>query len=157
MPGYGVLGADEGEGLLPWSWATDRLTAAHDYWVSTVRPDGAPHAMAVWAIWDGDGLVFSTGGRSRKARNLAADPRCVVTTADATEPVIVQGSAERVTDADELTRLLAVYEAKYPGGWPDPADNPVLRVRAEVVFAMSSEGERFTTTPTRWDLTDGPA
>ena len=25
MPGYGLLGPDEGTGLLPWSWAEERL------------------------------------------------------------------------------------------------------------------------------------
>jgi hypothetical protein len=31
MPGYGIVGPDEGRGLLPWSWADERLTASHDY------------------------------------------------------------------------------------------------------------------------------
>jgi hypothetical protein len=26
MPGYGIQGPDEGSGLLPWSWAEQRLT-----------------------------------------------------------------------------------------------------------------------------------
>ena len=26
MPGYGILDADRGKGLLPWSWAKERLT-----------------------------------------------------------------------------------------------------------------------------------
>jgi hypothetical protein len=35
MPGYGVLGAAEGSGLLAWSWADERLRASHDYWLAT--------------------------------------------------------------------------------------------------------------------------
>ena len=27
MPGYGILAADQGSGLLPWSWAADRLSS----------------------------------------------------------------------------------------------------------------------------------
>ena len=42
MPGYGIAGPTDGTGLLPWSWATERLTWSHDYWVATVRPDGTP-------------------------------------------------------------------------------------------------------------------
>ena len=38
MPGYGVQPATEGTGLLPWSWAEERLTAAHEYWVATGSP-----------------------------------------------------------------------------------------------------------------------
>ncbi len=45
MPGYGIAAADEGSGLLPWSWAAQRLTSAQNYWVASIRPDsGAPHA-----------------------------------------------------------------------------------------------------------------
>jgi hypothetical protein len=31
MPDYGVQPADEGTGLLPWSWAEERLIGSHDY------------------------------------------------------------------------------------------------------------------------------
>src|SRR5262249_17191311 len=51
MPGYGTLPAGEGGGLLPWSWAEERLARSHDYWLATVTPDGAPHLMPVWAVW----------------------------------------------------------------------------------------------------------
>ena len=86
MPDYGIQGPDEGSGLLPWSWAEERLTTSRNYWVTSLWPDGRPHSMPVWGIWDGEALWFSSGRRSRKARNLAADPRCVVTTEDANEP-----------------------------------------------------------------------
>jgi hypothetical protein len=33
MPGYGISGPAEGSGLLHWSWAAERLTAARNYWV----------------------------------------------------------------------------------------------------------------------------
>jgi hypothetical protein len=39
MPGYGIAGADEGSGLLDWSWAAQRLTEARNYWVG---PSGRP-------------------------------------------------------------------------------------------------------------------
>ena len=51
MPGYGILPADQGSGLLSWAEAERRLTASHDYWVATVRPDGRPHVMPVWGVW----------------------------------------------------------------------------------------------------------
>lgn len=88
MPDYGIKQSDEG--LLPWSWAEERLTTSRNYWVTTLWPDGRPHSMPVWGVWDGEALWFSSGRRSRKARNLAADPRCVVTTENADEPVVVR-------------------------------------------------------------------
>jgi hypothetical protein len=45
MPGYGIAEAERG--LLPWSWAVERLIAATRYWVATVDEDGAPHLMPV--------------------------------------------------------------------------------------------------------------
>jgi pyridoxamine 5'-phosphate oxidase-like protein len=54
MPGYGTKSPTEGRGLLPWSWAEERLAQSHDYWVATVQPDGRPHLMPVWGVWDGD-------------------------------------------------------------------------------------------------------
>ena len=34
MPGYGISEGEEG--LLPWSWAVERLEKSHNYWVMTV-------------------------------------------------------------------------------------------------------------------------
>src|SRR5580704_19411496 len=94
MPGYGMLPAGEGTGLLPWSWAESRLRDSHDYWLATAWPDGRPHVMPVWAVWLDGCLWFSSGGRSRKARNLRARDSCVITTDQAREPVILEGRAE---------------------------------------------------------------
>ena len=61
MPGYGILGPNQGSGLLPWSWAEERLIASHAYWLSTVRPDGRPHAIPVWGVWFADVVWLSSG------------------------------------------------------------------------------------------------
>src|SRR2546430_5058310 len=74
MPGYGVLPADEGERLLPFEWAEERLRDARNYWVATVGP-GGPHLMAVWGVWLDRRVLFRTRRESRAARNLAAPPR----------------------------------------------------------------------------------
>ena len=105
MPGYGILPHDEGTGLLPWTWATERLLHSHDYWLATIRRDGRPHVMPVWAVWRDDALWASSALGSRKARNLADDGRCTITTDDALEPVVVDGHAEIVQDAGPDRRL----------------------------------------------------
>src|SRR5437660_7575364 len=51
MPGYGTLNASHGSGLLPWSWAIERLERSHDYWVATSDAGGRPHVMPVWGAW----------------------------------------------------------------------------------------------------------
>src|SRR6476620_8032143 len=115
MPGYGVLPASKGSGLIAWAEAERRLTVAHDYWCATVRPDGAPHVMPVWGVWLEGRLWFSSGLRSRKARNLAADPRCTLTTDDARNPVVLEGAAARHTDQPSIVAFVAAVNDKYDG------------------------------------------
>jgi len=79
MPDYGIAAADAGSGLLPWSWAEAQLEASRNDWLATRWPDGRPHVMPVWAVWDGEVMWFSGGLHSRKVQNLIADPRCAVT------------------------------------------------------------------------------
>jgi hypothetical protein len=148
MPGYGV--PDDEDGLLPWAWAVERLERAHNYWVATATPEGVPHLAAVWGVWVDTAFHFSTGGRSRKARDLLANPSCVVTPDDATESVVVQGVAERITDAGALASLLAAYRRKYGSGFPDPVDNPVFAVRPRTAIGIIEREAEFARTATRW-------
>lgn len=89
--GYGVVPADEGRGLLDWSWADERLRGRHIWWLATTRPNGAPHLMPIWAVWLGDGVAFSTGVDSVKAKNIAHDPRVSIIPERGVESVIVEG------------------------------------------------------------------
>ncbi len=154
MPGYGVLPATEGSGLIPWSWAEERLVASRTYWVATVWPDGRPHVMPVWGMWHDGSFWFSSSKPSRKAQNLLADPRCVVTTEDAADPVIVEGRAELVTDPRDLAFILALENAKYSTDYTidllDPAVNACFRVRPLWAFGLRQDD--FTGSPTRWDF-----
>ena len=152
MPGYGIEGPDEGSGLLPWSWAAERLSSARNYWVVSIWPDGRPHSMPVWGMWDDSTLWFTSGVESRKARNLRADPRCVVTTEDAGDPVIIEGTASIVTDPASIRRVLDLMNDKYSSdielSFLDPAVNATIAVRPRKVIGMR-HGD-FTGSPTRW-------
>lgn len=154
MPGYGLLGRDEGTGLLPWQWAEERLVSSRNYWVVSLWPDGRPHAMPVWGLWHERAFWFSSSKGSRKARNLAADPRCVVTTEDAADPVIMEGSAELVTEPEALATMLALENAKYDTNYTidllDPDVNSVYRVRPRWAFGLRHDD--FTGSPTRWTI-----
>ena len=108
FPGYGI--SEEAEGLLPWSWAEERLVASRNYWVGTSSPEHGPHAMPVWGLWRDGGVVFSSGAGSRKARNLAADPRVVLHLESGDEVVVIEG---RVEEIEPTAELLAEYAAKY--------------------------------------------
>ena len=155
MPGYGIAGADQGSGLLDWSWAAQRLTEARSYWVATVWPSGRPHLMPVWAMWDDSTLWFSSAVGSRKTKNLRADPNCVITT-DASDPVIIEGQATMVTGPARLQRVIDLMNAKYAThievSFLDPAVNATFGVRPHRVFGMQDAD--FTGSPTRWIFED---
>lgn len=153
LPGYGIEPAEAGGGLLPWSWAVERVERARNYWVATASPDGVPHLAAVWGVWLGGALYFSTGGQSVKARNLTASARCVVTPEYADESVVVHGVAERVGDPGAVDFVRRAYTAKYSEGFPDPDDNPLFAVAPRVVLGFISRGAEFTGRATRWRFT----
>ncbi|MEO8230147.1 MAG: pyridoxamine 5'-phosphate oxidase family protein [Chloroflexota bacterium] len=47
-------------------------------WLSSVRPDGGPHVVPLWFLWDRRSiLVFSKPG-AQKVRNIRAEPRVMV-------------------------------------------------------------------------------
>ena len=149
MPGYGILDAESGKGLLPWKWATDRLTKAHTYWVATTRSDGAPHVMPVWGVWLDDSFCFSTGSQSRKARNLAENPRCVIACEVDQDQIMVEGVAEVIAGTELTRRFAADYGPKYD--WDmEGFDEPVYAVHPTVVFGFTTAAGEFTGTATRW-------
>jgi hypothetical protein len=156
MPGYGIVGANAGSGLLDWSWAEQRLRDSRNYWVATVWPDGRPHLMPVWGVWHERSLWFSSSLGSRKILNLQANPHCTMTTEQAEEPVVVSGVAELVTDLDVIGGFLARSNAKYHTDYDidflDPARNATVRVRPAWAFALRAAD--FTGTPTRWTFGD---
>jgi hypothetical protein len=152
MPGYGLPAAATAE-LLPWSWAEQRLKRSHNYWITTVKPDGSPHTMVVWGLWISGRFLFSTGSKSRKARNLAKNPNCVVSTEHAHEAVIVEGTA-RMADVPTRRQLLAKYPGKYDWDMSSMAEDilsmkePVFAVCPRVVFGLWEK--KFMEKTTRW-------
>ena len=145
MPGYGI--AEPDKGLLPWSWANQRLTKSHNYWIATVRPDARPHLMVVWGLWLDHTFLFSTGKNSRKGRNLAANPRCVVGTEHAYEAVVVEGRVSQVRDERLKKRFCDAYYKKYKWDMSDFGE-PIYVLRPEVAFGLYEKD--FTGAATRW-------
>lgn len=113
--------SSDGATAVPWVEAVERLTAAGTYWLSTVRADGRPHVTPLLAVWSGDALHFCTGSGEQKAKNLARNPQCVLTTgtnsADDGLDVVVEGAAARVRDEARLRELAAAWESKYGPAW----------------------------------------
>ena len=125
MPGYGMPRGTKG--LLPWTWAEERLRKSHNYYVMTVRPDATPHAMPVWGIWADGCFYFSTGAKSVKTRNLAANPSCIVCTEKAAEAVIVEGTATAIERSHPTRGARAALRAQVQVVHARPQDGTDLR------------------------------
>ena len=105
--------ADETRPLATWADAQVRLEAADAYWLGTTRPDGRPHVVPVLAVWVDGALHFVASPASLKARNLARDPRCVITTGASALDLVIEGEAAKVSDEVRLHRVAGVYASKY--------------------------------------------
>jgi hypothetical protein len=149
--GYGF--PESTKGLLSWTWAEQRLKKSHNYWITTVKPDRSPHTMVVWGLWQDGRFLFSTGSKSRKARNLTKNPKCIVCSELAQEAVIVEGVAE-IAGVAARRKFLPVYEKKYKFDMKSMKDDilsmkePVFAVRPKVVFALWEK--HFQSKSTRW-------
>jgi hypothetical protein len=150
-PGYGF--PEGSKGLLSWSWAEQRLKKSHNYWITTVKPDGSPHMMVVWGLWQDGRFLFSTGSKSRKAQNLAENPRCVVSNEHAHEAVVVEGVAE-IADVAARRKMIPAYERKYDFDLSKMKEDllsmkePVFAVRPKTVFGLWEK--YFQSKSTRW-------
>jgi len=150
MPGYGIAGPDEGSGLLPWTWAEQRLTMSHDYWVATVWPDGRPHVTPVWGVWADVAFWFSSSSGSRKARNLGREARATAATDDALHPVMVDGTVTRVVAPERVAWFADLVNDKYTTSYPVEffTANACFRLAPRSVVGLDTDD--FEGSPTRW-------
>jgi PPOX class probable F420-dependent enzyme len=107
----------------------------HTCWLSTINPDGGPHVTAVGALWVDGAFWFETGPRTRKAVNLARDPRCALSVATHDFDLVVNGTAERITDPETVAAMAARWAA---GEWPVRVDESGTALTAE--FSAPSAG-----------------
>ena len=128
-------------GHIPWIKIDRALYSFRSIWVSTTRPDGRPHAMPVWYVWDGRNIYFTSARTSQKARNLARQPWTIVHAGDGDDVIILEGAATIVTDPAEIARVNAAYMEKYvdPGSGAqatvDTVHDHLYRVNVRHVMA----------------------
>jgi nitroimidazol reductase NimA-like FMN-containing flavoprotein (pyridoxamine 5'-phosphate oxidase superfamily) len=104
-----------------WAEAQEILEEAGVFWISTVRTDGRPHVTPLISVWLDGSLFFCTGPEERKAKNLANNPHCILTTGskalDEGLDIVVEGDAARVSDDATLQRIADAYVSKYGSDW----------------------------------------
>jgi nitroimidazol reductase NimA-like FMN-containing flavoprotein (pyridoxamine 5'-phosphate oxidase superfamily) len=105
----------------PTAWAEARahLEQAAIFWLTTVRPDGRPHVTPLLSVWLDGALYFCTGPSERKAKNLARNAHCILTTGcnalDVGLDLVVEGDAVAVSGEAMLQRVADLYASKYDG------------------------------------------
>jgi hypothetical protein len=114
MPkGYGV--PKHNKGLLPWSHVVERMTQAKHFWICSVRPDGRPHSVPLWAVWVDNMLYYDGAPETIHNRNVAANPNVSVHLEDCTAAVIFEGKVRLLhkPDRDLAEGVAAAYRVKY--------------------------------------------
>jgi PPOX class probable F420-dependent enzyme len=89
----------------------------------TVRADGQPHSAPVWFDLDGETVVFNTGAKTVKGRNLAGNPRASLCVQDDRPPyafVLLEGTVTLVDDLAEVRKWATRIGGRYMG--PDRAE-----------------------------------
>jgi len=122
------------------------LTERHLATLTTLRPDGTPHVVAVGFTWDAAaGVVWViSSGTSVKARNAAAGGRAVVCQVDGRRWLALEGTVQVSADAD----VVADGERRYAQRYRQPRENPqrvvllitVDRVLGSVPAGWGSDG-----------------
>lgn len=93
------------------------LTERHLATLTTLRPDGSPHVVAVGFTWDAEaGLArVISFAPSRKARNLVASPgsRAAVCQVDGGRWLSLEGPAVVTDDPDRVAEAVRRYAGRY--------------------------------------------
>jgi PPOX class probable F420-dependent enzyme len=86
--------------------------------VATLLPGGAPHSVAVWIDLHEGRPFFFTQEASRKARNLARDPRVAISIVDRRNPyrsAWVRGEVAETRTGEAALELIDQIALKYTG------------------------------------------
>ena len=91
------------------------LAERHLATLTTLRPDGSPHVVAVGFSYDPADEVARviTFADSRKARHAATGGRAAVCQVDGRRWLTLEGAVRLVTDAEGVAVAVAGYAARY--------------------------------------------
>lgn len=95
--------------------------------LATLDKNGAPHQAPMWFTMDDDRIVFRSFTKSQKIVNLMRDPRLsVLVEAGETyaelQGVMIQGTAQLITDPDYVLKIYGALAGRYPMVGPEPVE-----------------------------------
>jgi PPOX class probable F420-dependent enzyme len=107
-------------------------TERHLCTLTTLRADGRPHVVPVGVALDLDERCawVITSGTSRKAHQVAADPRIAACQVDGRRWSTIEGTAEVLGDEASVQRAMDRYAARYRTPQPNPR-RVALRIQVD--------------------------
>lgn len=103
--------------------------------LATILPDGSPYSTPLWVDLEGELIAFLTGPGSRKARNIARDPRVAISITQRDRPFTmahIRGRVVRRLEGDAAWAIIDRISHKYVG-------SPYARDNDRVVFLVEPE------------------
>jgi PPOX class probable F420-dependent enzyme len=104
----------------------ERLRDELILWLASVRPDGRPHLVPVWFLWEGETILIFSKPKNQKLTNVTANPAVTValdSADDGDDIVVLEGVAALVNDP-AASATLAAYATKYAGRLADMGWTP---------------------------------
>jgi hypothetical protein len=139
-------------GSMKWEDVGKQLEKSRNYWISTTRSDGRPHAMPVWGFWMDGKVLFGTGRETIKAKNIERNPHAVVHLESGDDVVIMECTVEEqpLTDKAFRKRIDALSQKKYKMPLMVVPESVLYRAKPTVVLAWREKD--FPQSATRWVL-----
>jgi len=118
----------------------ERLSAARNIWLASVRANGAPHLIPIWFVAHHDRFYICTPPDSVKVRNLRSNPRIALALEDGSTPVIFEGSAVIMANEAAPAGVIDMFKLKY--GWDILLSEPhfiMIEVTATKTLSWKAE------------------
>jgi PPOX class probable F420-dependent enzyme len=94
----------------------ERLRSNEMIWLVTVRPDGRPHSIPVWFLWESATILIFSKRNSQKIRNLRQNPSVTLTLDDTKKGVVILEGTAELLGQGEGREALQAYGEKYREG-----------------------------------------
>lgn len=96
----------------------ERLRSDTMIWLTTVRPNGCPHIIPVWFVWENATILIFSKVKTQKVRNLRQNHAVMLAlddTKNGQDVVILEGTAQ-LLERGEGREGVEAYGEKYREG-----------------------------------------
>ncbi|GCF11150.1 TIGR03667 family PPOX class F420-dependent oxidoreductase [Dictyobacter arantiisoli] len=98
------------------SLAEERLRSEELVWLSGVRPDGRPHTVPVWFLWEHDTVLIFSKPDTQKLRNLRLHPAVTLALDNAKQGIVILEGTATLLEKGGARESLPAYAEKYREG-----------------------------------------